>query len=335
MFKFKYLWIGIIAVLLAFLGGMAWGVFKGAPGFLPTSVPTLPPVETELKEQESVPTLKPEETPTPLIKTTCGQSGVMTILTVTRDLAGGDWPYGADTIRFIRVDFSGKTIRVIAIPRDLWVRTPVLSFQNTEYSRLGLVYYNMEQATTGNSQQKANAGVYAVAQTLFDNFTIMPNHFFAVDMSYAAKAIDEIGGIKVNIPRVITSSGFSFKPGPQILYGQLALAYSRYLPSIELNAGWDRLERQDLILTALRERLLEPANFVKIPTLIEKFKENYVSDLTPELISSLVCMLTEVPVDQIEFLEITPEMITGPGPDTSMIPDVGKVNRFLQEQLSP
>jgi LCP family protein required for cell wall assembly len=335
MFKYKYLWIGIIAVLLAFLGGMAWGIFRGAPEFLPTSEPVLPTMETEVKEQAGAPTLKPVDTPTPQLISTCGQSGVTTILTVTRDLAGGEWPYGADTVRFVRVDYSQKTIRVIAIPRDLWVRTPVLSFQNTEYSRLGLVYYLMEQATAGSANQKANAGVYAVAQTLFDNFTIMPNHFFAVDMSYAAKAIDEIGGIKVNIPRAITTGSYSFNPGPQQLYGQLALAYSRYLPSNELNAGWERLERQDLVLSALRVRLLEPANFVKIPSLVEKFKENYVSDLTTELISSLVCMLTEVPADQIEFLEITPEMITGPGPDSSMIPDVGKVNKFLQEQLSP
>lgn len=334
MFKYKYLWIGIIAVLLAFLGGMTWANFN-KPQTQPTPEATTLPTNTQEKEQAGVPTLLPKDTPTPQLKSTCGQSGVTTILTITRDLAGGDWPYGADTVRFVRVDYSQKNIRIIAIPRDLWVITPVLSFQKTEYSRLGLVYYYMEQATAGTDQQKANAGVYAVAQTLFDNFTVMPNHFFAVDMSYAAKAIDDIGGIQVNIPNAITTGVYSFKPGSQRLYGQLALAYSRYLPANELNAGWDRLERQDLVLSGLRLSLLEPANIVKIPSLIEKFKQNYVTDLTPDLIASLVCMLSEVPTDQIDFLEITPDMITGPGPDTSMIPDVVKVNKFLQEQLAP
>lgn len=335
MFKYKYLWIGIIAILLAFLGGMAWANFNRPQTPQPTSEIKTLPTNTEEKGQAGIPTLKPEDTPTPQLESTCGQSGVTTILTVTRDLAGGEWPFGADTVRFVRVDFSNKNIRVIAIPRDLWVHTPVLSFQKTEYSRLGLVYYYMEQATNGTDQQKANAGVYAVAQTLLDNFAVMPNHFFAVDMSYAGKAIDDIGGIQVDIPNAISTGGYSFIPGSQRLNGQLALAYSRYLPADELRAGWDRLERQNLVLKGLRASLLEPANLVKIPSLIEKFKQYYVTDLTPDLIANLVCLLTEVPADQIAYFAITPDMITGPGPDTSMIPDAVKVNKFLQEQLMP
>jgi len=69
------------------------------------------------------------------------------------------------------------------------------------------------------------------------------------------------------------------------------------------------------MLSGMRQSLLEPANFGKIPSLIKKFKQYNISDLTPDLIVSLVCMLSEVPTDQIDFLEITPEMITGPGPD--------------------
>lgn len=67
------------------------------------------------------------------------------------------------------------------------------------------------------------------------------------------------------------------------------------------------MARHDLVLVGLRTSFPEPANIVKVPAMIEQINQNYVTDLTPDLIASLVCMLSEVPTDLIEFMEITRE----------------------------
>jgi len=334
IYKYKFLWIGLIAVLLGFLAGMTWGIFYSSPIPQQTSCQTNPdPCPLENNQTGTLYGLPPENLEKKI--NSCDQSGVMTTLIVTHDLPSGYGQFGTDTVSFVRVDFSEKTIRVISIPSNLWMRTPVLSFQNTEYSRLGLVYSFMEKATAGPFQQTGIVGVMAIAQTFIDNFMPIPDHFIVIDLSSAAHVIDEIGGIEVDIPQAMTISGYSFKPGKQQLDGRLVLAYTRYLAEEELGNDWDRLKRRDLVLSALQVRLQIPANFVKIPYLLEKYKEYYVTDLTPELISSLVCMLIEMPNENIEYLKITPDMLMGPGPDTSMIPDVLSIRDFLQKQLTP
>jgi LCP family protein required for cell wall assembly len=217
----------------------------------------------------------------------------------------------------------------------LWVISSVLADQNIQYSRLGLVFYRKEQATIGDNKAKYLAGTYAVAQTLYDNFQVAPNHYIYFEMTDFAQAIDQIGGLDVNIPSPITSGGNSFAAGPQHLTGEQALLYARILQANELSDGWNRLDRQNVILNALRAKALDPATYVQIPALVNIFWNDILTDLSPSQIQSITCMLNEVPSENIKMLEIDPGMITGPGPDSSMIPDVEKVKQFLQEQLAP
>lgn len=268
---------------------------------------------------------------------TCGQSGVMTILFLARDKSyGGNWPYGADLIRFVRVDFNNKTIRLIAVPRDLWVETPHLSYLNLDQSRLGLVYFLVEQNSTGTDTEIVTASTNAVAQVLYDNYSVAADHYIFLEMGYFAQAIDQLGGLDVNIPAYISDGVKTFYAGEQHLDGLQALGYARIIPGgTELIDGWNRMDRQNLILKALIAKLLEPANIAKIPGLIQQFRGDITTDLSPELITDLACMADKVPQDQITNVRVEPDMILGTGPDSSMIADTEKVKQFLQEQLAP
>ena len=266
---------------------------------------------------------------------TCGQSGVMTILFLARDKTAGDWPYGADLIRFARVDFNNKTIRLIAVPRDLWVETPHLDYLNLDQSRLGLVYFRVEQNTIGTDKEIATASTSAVAQALYDNYAVAADHYIFFEMRYFADAIDQLGGLDVNIPADISFGDYSFHAGEQHLDGQHALLYTRLLPGNELSDGWNRMDRQNLILKVLIAKLLDPANIVKIPGLIQEFNADITTDLSPELIMNLACLADKVPQDQITNVRVDQNMIIGAGPDSSMIADTEMVKQFLQEQLAP
>jgi len=242
---------------------------------------------------------------------------------------------GADLIRFARVDFNNKTIRLIAVPRDLWVETPHLDYLNLDQSRLGLVYYRVEQNTIGTDKEIATASTSAVAQALYDNYAVAADHYIFFEMRYFADAIDQLGGLDVNIPADISFGDYSFHAGEQHLDGQHALLYTRLLPGNELSDGWNRVDRQNLILKVLIAKLLDPANIVKIPGLIQEFNADITTDLSLELITNLACLADKVPQDQITNVRVDQNMIIGAGPDSSMIADTEMVKQFLQEQLAP
>jgi len=305
------------------------------------SVPTLKVDNTSTPETRSAEVVVVEDTSTPEIKptavpeTNCNHTGVMTFMFLARDVSSGVWPYGADLIRFIRVDFSKKTVRIIAVPRDLWVETPHLDYLKIDHSRLGLVYYRVEQATTGTKNEIATAATSAVAQAIYDNFKIVADHYIFFEMRDFATLIDQLGGLDVNIPESVTFDDHIYKAGLQHLNGEYALFYARYLPANELTEGWNRLARQELIFKTLEAKLLQTENILRIPSFINLFEDDVVTDLSPALIVDLTCMADKVLKEDITLKQVERAMILEAGPDSSMIPDVEKITKFLMEELTP
>jgi LCP family protein required for cell wall assembly len=292
------------------------------------------PTAVEITGAESAAVETPVPTQAP---TTCGKSGVITVLVVGSNEFYGTVDSGADLIRFVRIDFDNKTVRLIAIPDDIWVETPHLAALNLENSRLGIVYVRVERATSGTATQIDTAATSAVAQALYDNYGVAADYYIHFDMQYVVNAIDLLGGLDINIPAYISDAAATFSPGQQHLDGMGVFHYSRMLPSGggEIVDGWDRMDRQNLVVKALIAKLLEPTNIVKIPGLIQQFREDFITDLSPELIANLACLAGKVPQDQITNLRVESSMIISEGPDDAMIADTEKVSQFLQEQLAP
>jgi len=336
MFKNKYFWLALIFILLAFLGGLTFAYLRPLAEPLNVVVnPTATVSQPTLQTAAVVPAPVVQSTATATPLENCGHTGVSTTLFLARDITQSNWPPGADVIRFIRTDYSQKKVTILAIPRDLWLITPVLADQNIDHSRLGLVFYRVEQDTLGDIKEKYLAATNALAQTLYDNFEVTPDNYIFFEMTYFAQAIDQLGGLNVFIPRDISYAGNTFVSGSQNLTGERALMYSRLLPGNELSEGWDRLDRQDIVLKALRDKVLDPTYFLKIPGLVDKFWDNILTDFSPALIKDMICMLKEVPSENISMVEVDRSMITGPGPDSSMIPDVDMVKKFIQDTLAP
>jgi LCP family protein required for cell wall assembly len=296
-----------------------------------TSAPEIKSTSTPVSENTSTPEVMSTSAP----EVNCNHSGVMTFMFLARDVSAGVWPYGADLIRFIRVDFSKKTVRIIAVPRDLWVETPHLDHLKIDHSRLGLVYYRVEQDTIGTKKQIATAATSAVAQAIYDNFKVVADHYIFFEMRDFATLIDQLGGLDVNIPARVTFDDHIYEAGLQHLDGEYALFYARFLPANELTEGWNRLARQELIFKSLEAKLLQTENILRIPSFINLFNDDVVTDLSPALMVDLTCMADMVLREDITLKQVEREMVLGAGPDSSMIPDVEKISKFLLEELTP
>jgi anionic cell wall polymer biosynthesis LytR-Cps2A-Psr (LCP) family protein len=103
-----------------------------------------------------------------------------------------------------------------------------------------------------------------------------------------------------------------------------------YARTMLIDNEWDRWDRQNLVLLGIRDKLLDPSIWLKVPGIILQFDELITTDLSPEQIVDLTCMIDEVPQEDITLLEIGPDMVQG-GDDGGeiMYPDVEKIIEFL------
>jgi anionic cell wall polymer biosynthesis LytR-Cps2A-Psr (LCP) family protein len=81
---------------------------------------------------------------------------------------------------------------------------------------------------------------------------------------------------------------------------------------------FDRIKRNQILLEAMRQKLLDPAVFVKIPALYVQFSAVIITDFTPEQITHLACLLQNISPDAIIQETVKPEW-TSPGPRGSLL----------------
>jgi LCP family protein required for cell wall assembly len=229
----------------------------------------------------------------------------MNILAIGTDARGNNYTYGlADVIRLIRVDFVNPRVTVLEMPRDLWVQIPDIADningQDHEKLNQAYLYGNPGFGYTDDPAQ----GPGLLARTLTLNFGTRLDHYAAVNMRTFEKIVNSVGGIDVTLPKVVdgrtatdTSKRLLFPAGTHHLDGNRALTLAR----IRIEGGFARAENQNRVLCALRDKLTSPNTITKIPELIQSFKGAIQTDLSPQQLSQLACIGTQMKSGNIVF----------------------------------
>ncbi len=161
----------------------------------------------------------------------------------------------SDTIMLLRI--GGGANAKLSIPRDTVVPIP------------------------GHGSDKINAayaygGAALSIQTIQDWTGITIDHLVEVSLENFPKFIDALGGIDVNTPCVISdinggtrNGGYSLRlsKGEHHLTGKqaLALARTRHNRCIASYDDLDRVKQQQVIFGGIRDRMLTPGAFVRLP----------------------------------------------------------------------
>jgi anionic cell wall polymer biosynthesis LytR-Cps2A-Psr (LCP) family protein len=156
---------------------------------------------------------------------------------------------------------------------------------------------------------------------------VTSDHYLVLDLDQLPALIDAIGGLPIDIPETITDPwiGTVIEAGSQTLSGDQLRAYSRAIP----DSDFARIQRSNLVIQALRQKLLDPSLWVKLPSLYEVFaKKMIVTDLSYQQIFSIFCLVRDIPTDEIVMQKVDPAW-TAPGPEGSLLWDKGKVNAAL------
>jgi LCP family protein required for cell wall assembly len=184
----------------------------------------------------------------------------VTILVLGADRRPGESELAVrtDTIIVLRLDPATRRASALSVPRDLWVTVNAPDGAYAE--RINASY--QAGALTGGS---IAAGAAQVMRDLSSNFGIEADHYVWVDIRSAAKVIDALGGIDIEIPEdlavpdwyytdddVTNPVTLSFPPGKNHLDGYRAVAFARYRNDSDLL----RVKRQELVVRAMLKRVL-------------------------------------------------------------------------------
>ena len=310
--------LGMVLLLFAFGGIQLFRFYRQPLGpalDLPTATqmhPTLTSLPVENEALLSTSTVESPATATSTPQPLCGGPSTMNILAIGSDARGDHYLYGlADVIRLVRVDFVNARVGILEIPRDLWVEIPGISDhygiaegklnQAYLYGNKGLGYYD-----------GASEGPGLLAETLNLNFGVQPEHYLAVNMITFENIVNAVEGIDVYLPNEISvrskdnPKGFAIPPGQHHIDGETALWIAR----IREIHTFGRADNQNIVLCALREKILSPAIVPAIPELISTFQRYVQTDLSPEQINQLACLANQINGSDVTFASFPIEIFS-------------------------
>lgn len=220
-----------------------------------------------------------------------------------RDIGGEN---RADTIMVVHTDPAREKAVVLSFPRDLWVDVPGRGFSKINSAFEGGI---------------GDGGPLLMARTIHRLTGLKINHFLYVDLAGFQDIVDELGGVELNIPMRLDDplTDLHLRQGVQVLSGRDALAFvrTRHLPCDEKNPDLARIGRQQQFLRALMNRMFEPAQIARAPSLVEPILSNLRRD--PELqitsLAYLVGQLQGIDTGAVEFRAVpgTSRLIHPPG----------------------
>ena len=224
-----------------------------------------------------------------------------------RDWVNGNGPTLTDTIILATIDPQTQTAGMLSLPRDLWVEIP------------GYGYHKINQAySLGEANHEPTGGAGLVIKTV-EGFLDIPIPYYAqVDFNTFIRVVDEINGVKINVPETIKVDPLGdnntqiLQPGVQTLPGEIALAYVRNRDTA--GSDFDRIQRQQQVILGIHKRLISfemiPILMNKAPTLYNEVASGVKTNLTLQQAVQLAWLVTQIPEENIQNLFIGSEQVT-------------------------
>ena len=197
-----------------------------------------------------------------------------------------------DAIMLLNVNLVQRTAAVLSFPRDLYVPLPNADITGVEQDRINTAYlYGEIYGVPGGGPAEFKA-------TMEWNFGLRVDRYVLVNFGAFVTAIDALGGIEVDVPDAIYDPAFpgdsgdgvivfTVPVGRQHMDGATALRYAR---TRHQDDDYHRLQRQQLVLLAIRDKLLSPEVLPKLPTLWYSLQGLVRTDLRAEEIAALLCV---------------------------------------------
>ena len=253
-----------------------------------------------------------------------------------------------DSIMLAEIVPHEEKVRLISIPRDLWV--PILisgeEVQNKKINEAYVIGTDDKKYPNKKAEFTGEAGGGEMAKYAVEQVTgIKPNYFAAIDFDGFIKIIDSLGGIDIKVARIFddpyypieenindlcgkseeevkaleaTMSGdkldqqftcryenLYFDKGIQHMNGVTALKYARSRHSSIDGGDFNRAERQKLVVTAIRDKVMNIGFISKIGPTIQTLTKHITTDIDFSKMSELITKIPEVAEYKVVSIALT------------------------------
>jgi LCP family protein required for cell wall assembly len=155
----------------------------------------------------------------------------------------------SDTMIVLQVDTLKADVKMLSIPRDLWVPIPGVG-----ENRINTAHFFAEAAQAGSGPQ-------AAIETVALNFGIRPEFYARIQFDGFKDIIDAMGGLDLTLDH---AQG-GLEAGKHHLTGEQALAFARDRKGTD---DFFRMNQaQVVVLTAVRQ-LLNPLHLARLPAVL-------------------------------------------------------------------
>ena len=181
----------------------------------------------------------------------------------------------SDTMLLARLDPDEQTVNLLSIPRDTLVTFP---------ERTGVTKINHANLLGGPK---------LTAEVIGHNFRdVEVDRYVRFNTAAFRELVDLLGGVEVFVPQDMYYTDetqglyIDLKAGRQRLSGEEAEQFARFRS--DGNGDIGRVQRQQMLMAALRDRIASPGILPKIPALISLVRTQVDTNLSGEEILALV-----------------------------------------------
>lgn len=193
-----------------------------------------------------------------------------------------------DTLLLTRIDPDQGKLNVLSIPRDTQVNIP-------------------GEGVTKINHANIAGGPELVADTLQANLgPVTVDRYVRVSTGAFREMVDLVGGIEIYVPKRMVYEDqtqglyIDLQPGWQTLNGDQAEQFARF--RADGNGDIGRVQRQQMLLRALRERLTSPTVIPRLPQIIRVMLRYVDTNLTLEEILALSTFALDLPSDGLQMV---------------------------------
>ncbi len=193
----------------------------------------------------------------------------------------------SDTMLLLRFNPQDKSIRVLSIPKGTMISIP-------------------EEGLNKVSQANAFGGPVLAARVVSRSLSNAPIHrYIRISTAGMQQLVDQLGGVEVFVPKPMQYKDSAQKlsinlvGGWQTLNGEQAQQFVRFRE--EGSGDLERVQRQQTMLLALRERLWSPKVLPRLPQLTRVMRKYFDTNLKLEEMMALVNFASKVEQDDFQM----------------------------------
>jgi LCP family protein required for cell wall assembly len=228
----------------------------------------------------------------------------------------------SDTILLLHLDPRDKSISLLSVPRDTQVEVP------------GIPFSKISEANARGGPALATR----LVSSMLNNTRI--ERYVRVSSSAFRELVDLLGGVEVFVPRAMSYTDTAQKlkinlaQGWQTLNGEQAEQFARFRNDGLGDIG--RIQRQQSLIQAIRNRLASPSVFVRLPQIVRLMQKYVDTNLNYEEILTLANFGLQLERDTFKMVMLPGSSSSKQGDLRSYwILDAVGIDRIITQYLNP